>query len=229
MTTEISHGYHHGDLRRALFDAACDWIVAHGAWSFSLRQLSRDLGVSPMAAYRHFSDRDTLLAEVAAHGFESLSAAMAASTHALEDPVEQLRAAGRAYVVFGRSKTRLLELMFSLPVSPWVEADAALPSPDRARKQASSNGDAATSRLMEAAAETYGRLSAIIERGVAVGAFDPGCPRALVLGAWALVHGLAMLGDSGRLRGGMDERHVDVVLGHWLAGMEQPPLLSKES
>src|SRR5262245_39291725 len=62
-------GYHHGDLRKALIDAALEQIAAHGAHTLSLREVARLAGVSHTASYRHFSRKETLLAAIATEGF----------------------------------------------------------------------------------------------------------------------------------------------------------------
>src|SRR4051794_1257895 len=63
--------YHHGDLRRALIDAALTIVTEEGAWNFTLREVARRAGVSHAAPYNHFADKTALLAEVAALGFRA--------------------------------------------------------------------------------------------------------------------------------------------------------------
>ena len=64
--------YHHGDLRRALVDAALALVTEEQDWGFSLREVTRRAGVSHNAPYNHFADKRDLLAAVAAAGFETL-------------------------------------------------------------------------------------------------------------------------------------------------------------
>jgi AcrR family transcriptional regulator len=94
--------YHHGDLRKALIAAALTAIAEHGAEQFTLRDAARRAGVSPAAPYRHFADRDDLLAAVAADCMLRLGAAMdEAVAHAgTTDPLDVFRATGLAYVRF---------------------------------------------------------------------------------------------------------------------------------
>src|SRR5512136_65494 len=68
--------YHHGDLRHALLEAALDLVTARGVEAFSLREAAREVGVSPAAAYRHFADKDALLAALALEAFARLGQAM---------------------------------------------------------------------------------------------------------------------------------------------------------
>src|ERR1700733_6768231 len=69
-------GYHHGNLREALIEAALELIGAKGPAGFTVAEAARLAGVSPAAPYRHFRDADALLAEVAVRGFERLADAL---------------------------------------------------------------------------------------------------------------------------------------------------------
>src|SRR6516165_12069780 len=68
--------YHHGNLREALISAALDLIAAKGPAGFTFAEAARQAGVSAAAPYRHFRDRDALMADVAQRGFESFAAAL---------------------------------------------------------------------------------------------------------------------------------------------------------
>src|SRR5215469_12885352 len=72
-------GYHHGNLKEALVRAALDLIAEKGPAGFTFADAARWAGVSPAAPYRHFRDRDELLADVARRGFEQFSAALASA------------------------------------------------------------------------------------------------------------------------------------------------------
>ena len=69
-------GYHHGNLREALIEAALDLIADKGPAGFTFAEAARAAGVSPAAPYRHFADRDALMADVARRGFERLEQAL---------------------------------------------------------------------------------------------------------------------------------------------------------
>src|SRR3954447_22902525 len=92
-------GYHHGDLRRALLEAALELLAETGGDEVSLREVARRAGVSAMAPYRHFADKAALMAAIRDHGlqllFERLNAA-----DADPDPRRALAAQGQAYVGF---------------------------------------------------------------------------------------------------------------------------------
>lgn len=103
--------YHHGDLANALVAAAIELIKAHGPQGFSLREAARTVGVSPSAAYRHFADREALLAAVAADGFARLADALRAARVA--DPTQSFRDVGRAYIRFAVDHPAEFAVMFT--------------------------------------------------------------------------------------------------------------------
>src|SRR5215472_9150698 len=91
--------YHHGDLRRALVDAARRILEAEGPTALSLRAVAREAGVSPAAPYHHFKDKAELLDAVAQEGWEMLDASMAKAREDAE-PRDKLTALGISYVCF---------------------------------------------------------------------------------------------------------------------------------
>lgn len=105
--------YHHGDLREALIAATHQLVVEKGAENFSLADACRRAGVSTAAPYRHFADRDEILAEVCALGFDALSArAQAAAGKAGGGTLEAIVAMGQAYVAFAVDQQAMFRLMF---------------------------------------------------------------------------------------------------------------------
>jgi AcrR family transcriptional regulator len=105
--------YHHGDLRAALVDAAIDLIAERGLRGFSLAELSRRLGVTVAAPYRHFAGRDALLAAVAVRALDDFAAMLTAETAEAESPEQRLAAMARAYVRFAAEKRPLFETLYS--------------------------------------------------------------------------------------------------------------------
>jgi len=104
--------YHHGDLRNALITAALAAVEQGGPDAVSLRDLAQTLGVSRAAPYRHFEDRDALLAAVAARGFEDLNVGYEAALASPGDGRDKLRAASRVYFEFADRRPGLFRLMF---------------------------------------------------------------------------------------------------------------------
>ena len=98
-------GYHHGNLREALVRAALDLIAEKGAAGFTFAEAARAAGVSPAAPYRHFRDRDALMADVAKRGFEQFEKRLAAAwDEGRPNPLTSLERLGRAYLAFAREE-----------------------------------------------------------------------------------------------------------------------------
>ena len=118
-------GYHHGNLREALIAAALDLIARKGPAGFTFADAARSAGVSPAAPYRHFRDRDALLADVARRGFELFAARL---DHAWNDgkpePFAAFEALGRAYLAFARDEPAYYSAMFEAGVA--LDEDPAL-------------------------------------------------------------------------------------------------------
>jgi AcrR family transcriptional regulator len=105
--------YHHGDLQSALVDAAIGVIAERGLRGFSLAETSRRLGVTTAAPYRHFADRDGLLAAVAARALSVFAAMLAAAADAAEAPAQRLAAMAGAYVRFAAQQRPLFDTIFN--------------------------------------------------------------------------------------------------------------------
>lgn len=160
--------YHHGDLRRALLDAARAEIAANGAASLSLASLARRAGVAQSAPYRHFADRDELLVAVAVEGFVEFTQALIAADGGVEKGALDRMSA--AYLRFGEQNVELYRLMFASGLAP---------------------GAAKGSALAQAAAASfaplYGRLGGDASKRA----------RLAALAIWAQLHGFVMLRADG--------------------------------
>ena len=106
-----SRPYHHGDLRRALVDAARRLLESEGPTALSLRAVAREAGVSPAAPYHHFKDKAELLDAVAQEGWDVLSGLMSEAKNGAEG-LQQLTALGIAYVCFARDNPALYRVMY---------------------------------------------------------------------------------------------------------------------
>ncbi len=106
--------YHHGDLRRSLIDAALKLAKAKGARAVSLTGAARLLDVSGAAVYRHFADKEALLAAAATEAFIGFRDALRAPRLSTKDPVEGLLRQGESYVLFGQKYPERLDLMFNI-------------------------------------------------------------------------------------------------------------------
>jgi AcrR family transcriptional regulator len=105
--------YHHGDLRSALVDAAIGVIADRGVRDFSLAEASRRLGVTTAAPYRHFADRDELLATVAVRALDVFAAMLADAADAAEAPARRLAAMAGAYVRFAAQQRPLFDTLYN--------------------------------------------------------------------------------------------------------------------
>ena len=104
--------YHHGDLSRALVDAARRLLEAEGPSALSLRAVAREAGVSPAAPYHHFKDKGELLEAVAHEGWDLLDAALAKAKAEASAPREAMSNLGVAYVCFARENPALYRVMY---------------------------------------------------------------------------------------------------------------------
>ncbi|RKH05899.1 TetR/AcrR family transcriptional regulator [Corallococcus praedator] len=163
--------YHHGDLRQALVDAAVALISEEGFGALTLREVARRAGVTHAAPYRHFTDKEALLGAVALEGFRAMAREMRERMdRAPEGPLEQLSAAGVAYVLFAVRHPPHFRVMFG-------------PHFQRPLKPRSPEGEP----------DAFALLVGCIAAGQSAGLLRQGEPRALTLTAWSLVHGLASL------------------------------------
>jgi len=176
----LRRGYHHGNLKEALIEAALTLISEKGAGSLTFADAARAAGVSAAAPYRHFRDRDALLAEVAQRGFRLLAESL---TKAWGDggpePTQALHRVGKAYLSFAREEPAYYTAMFESGVD--IGADPALRA------------------VAEAA---FGAVRTAVEAVVAT--LPPGArPPALMmtLHIWSQAHGIASLfGRADRAR-----------------------------
>lgn len=173
-----SSPYHHGDLRRALVEAALALVTEEQNWGFSLREVARRAGVSHNAPYRHFPEKRDLLAALAVAGYEALRVKLVAAAEAAEGPEDELLAIGVAYVQFGTENPARYRLIFG---SDLLTGGPGIPD-----------------SVGEAAQAAKAVLVDVVGRGVQTGRFavsqDTQAERDLVvLTAWSLVHGLTML------------------------------------
>jgi len=167
--------YHHRHLRQALIRSALEILSEAGVAGLSLRAAARRAKVSAMAPYRHFADKEALLAAVAEYGFRELTTQLTTAAATAADPRAGLAALGVAYVLFARDQPSLFKLMFG----PMIEKKSGHPALDEA-------GNACFNVLRRAveAAKFFD------------GDFDA---RDISLACWSLVHGLSALIVDGRL------------------------------
>jgi AcrR family transcriptional regulator len=175
-----TRGYHHGNLKEALVRAALELIAEKGPAGFTFADAARWAGVSPAAPYRHFRDRDALLADVARRGFDEFTARLTkAWDEGRPDVLTGFDRLGRAYLDFARGEPAYYSAMFEAGVPLDVDP-----------------------QLREAGERAFGVLRGAAEKLVAL--MPPqGRPPALMvaLHIWSMTHGIASLfgrGDAAR-------------------------------
>jgi AcrR family transcriptional regulator len=106
-------GHHHGDLRRALEQAALELVVTKGVGGFTMAETSRRAGVSVAAPYKHYADRDALLTALVVRAYTEQRAQYRAAMAGAADSGDQLAAFAAAYVQFAADQPALFELTFA--------------------------------------------------------------------------------------------------------------------
>lgn len=184
--------YHHGDLRSALLDAGLRLLRARSVDSLSLRELAREVGVSAAAIYRHFPDKNALMAALAVEGLERLAKAQRQATRTAGGGKAGFLASGMAYVRFAVDNPALFRLVFS----------------------AAKQGDPLEAQLDSVSSALRG-LRQDIE--ALMPAEAPAAERkAAALQAWALAHGLAQLVLDRQIA--VDWRLIERVLSRMTLG-----------
>jgi AcrR family transcriptional regulator len=172
--------YHHGNLREALIEAARKLIAEKGPAGFTFADAARAAGVSPAAPYRHFRDREALMADVAREGFRRFEAMLSTGwANGKPDPLTAFNNVGHAYLTFARAEPAYYAAMFEAGLPPDANAEMRVAS------------DRAFAVLRQAADQ----LSALLPPGKR----PPGLMMSLHI--WSLAHGIASLfgrGDAGR-------------------------------
>lgn len=170
--------YHHGDLHQQILCAASDLLEENNVNTLSLRAVAKKVGVSHTAPYRHFKDKESLLAGIAGLGYDELAAQLTEAAESYpDDPAAQLQEAGHRYVQLALKCPQCTQLMFG----------GILPCDDT-YPDLRASGDAA-----------FDGLKVIIEEGQARGVFKQGDIEMLALSAWSGIHGLTLLLISGNL------------------------------
>jgi len=178
--------YQHGDLRHALVQAGLKMLDEGGVDGLSLRGAAELAGVSHAAPYRHFRDKDELVAAVAEEGFRLLTRHMKeAIARRSGDVLARLRAAAEGYVAFAVAHPATFRTIFGGAVC--------------------GEGEQRPPGLAAAGEEAYGVLRGLIVEGTEQRRLRDEDPEHLALAAWSAVHGLGMLIIEGQVPGARAE------------------------
>jgi AcrR family transcriptional regulator len=167
--------YHHGNLRQELLDVAIKHLRQWGPDKISLRALAREIGVSQTAPYRHFADKNALLAALAADGYARLTAVTETEAGRYQEPAEQIFQAGLVYIHFARDNPDLYKLMFG----PVIENPESYPE------------------LKASGSQSFETILGIARRGVEDGSFAQEDTALIAMSCWSMVHGIASLWIDG--------------------------------
>lgn len=173
MNTEPkSRPYHHGDLRQALLEAACDHLRVDGADTLSLRALARTIGVSQTAPYRHFDSRNALFAAIAVWGFQILGREMSDNLKETEGSViDHMVEMGLIYLAFSENHFEKYRLFFDSSMVDYEEYE----------------------ELQLAGERCFEILLSVIRRGQEEGIFRQQPEEQLAGIVWSGLHGIASL------------------------------------
>jgi AcrR family transcriptional regulator len=163
--------YHHGNLRLALLDAAITQIKTVGIEKLSLRGIARSVGVSQTAPYRHFKDKNELLAEIATQAFLDLYTATSKHIRDDQSASDNIKVAWSTYLAFAIDNPEKYKLMFG----PSIQCRSNHPN------------------MVSAGDQSLNVLITQVERGIAEGIFLKGCPMVLANTLWTQAHGMASL------------------------------------
>jgi AcrR family transcriptional regulator len=177
--------YHHGNLQQTLLETAVQLISEVGPAGFTLREVARRANVSHNAPYRHFADREELLAAVAAQGFRELTQAMTKAAKQQPDALSRLKHAGLAYIEFALRRPEHFAVMFDAPAAKrgLLKEFPHHKTPDSA----------------EAAKESFEKLVSLVKSCQDEGRLPSGETLQFALLAWTMVHGIAKLATARRL------------------------------
>jgi AcrR family transcriptional regulator len=168
--------YHHGNLREVLLQSAVRLIAEVGPTAFTLREVARQAGVSHNAPYRHFQDKDALLAAVAAQGYLELTEVMEQAAEQQSNPLDRLKHAGLAYVSFALRRPEHFTVMFDGPFPRQTHPEAAV-----------------------AAERAFSVLLNLVKSCQEKKQLKSGDSLDFALLAWSMVHGIAKLAITDRL------------------------------
>jgi AcrR family transcriptional regulator len=178
-------GYHHGNLKEALIEAAQRFIAERGIGGFTLADAAKLVGVTPAALYRHFRGRDALVAEVAFRGYDELAKRLGRALQSDGTALERFTRMGEAYLAFAEQEPGFYAAMFSAKPA---EGEASCgPFWAKAVDSGGKTSGNAFDFLVKALSDTFPE------------GFQSVDVRFIAIEVWALSHGIATLDAAGQL------------------------------
>jgi len=197
----VPRPYHHGHLREALLRAAEKALETGGAPSISLRELSRELGVSHTSPRRHFAGKQALLDALALRGFERFDETLSRAVGKTGQPFKvRLTKLARAYIGFALNHPALLSLMFE-----------AKHRPDAPRE------------LIEASERTFAHAPAAFAEAQVKGEVVPGDPSRLAIVVFSSLLGLVSMSTHGKFKGISLDHLTGEIIERMILGFRPRP------
>ncbi|MBI5847491.1 MAG: TetR/AcrR family transcriptional regulator [Nitrospirae bacterium] len=203
---KAADNYHHGDLKAALLGTALKLLKKHSPAEISLRELARIAGVSQAAPYRHFKDKDDLLAELARQGFDMISQYMRETIlKHKDDALNMYYGCGLAYFRMGLNHPQHFKLMFNSDVKPGDKYPA----------------------LQTAASQTLALIRDMVVYCQKKKVFGEGEPLHIAFHCWSIVNGFTSLFADGRLEyvgvtAANAEEALKQLMSQFLIGAKRP-------
>jgi AcrR family transcriptional regulator len=197
-----SDTYHHGDLRTTLLETAIKMLATRSPSELSLRELAREAGVSGAAPYRHFKDKNELLAAISQQGFEmKFSYMIKAMKEAKGDPEKMFFGCGLAYFKMGKDHPQHFKLMMSSEVIPCETYP----------------------ELMKIASTTFVLVREMVSRCQEKGLIGKGDPYLKAMNCWSVLNGFTSLYADGGLEWlgvtkGNAEKALQTLMSQFLIG-----------
>lgn len=167
----MSNHYHHGDLKNALIDAGIEILSREGIEALSLRKVAKRAGVSHTAPYAHFTDKQALIAAIAAAGYRKLYDALFAAQDLQDSAIDRLMATAHAYLQFALDEPDHFKITFS----GVVEAEQNYPD------------------YVEQSKRCFALVVAVVEGCQLTGPFQEGDTQIIAVSIWSCIHGFVQL------------------------------------
>jgi AcrR family transcriptional regulator len=204
MSQTKAKSYHHGNLRRQLLDATVELLKTDEISQISMRKVANSIGVSHNALYRHFADKDTLLAEVAEEGFMLFRDGLQSQIDQYpNEPIKQLQNMGVAYVKFALSYPSYYRVMFGayrtkppqkFPLLSSTSTEMSTLSVEQLIRDVEPQTTG-----FNVKGEAFMVLVNTVIRCQEAGLIKQEDPKTQALACWSIVHGLAMLFIDGQI------------------------------
>jgi AcrR family transcriptional regulator len=167
----MSNHYHHGDLKNALILAGIEILSREGIEVLSLRKVAKRAGVSHTAPYAHFTDKQALIASIAAEGYKKLYGALFAAQNPQDEPSTRLMATAHAYLQFALDEPDHFKITFS----GVVEAEQDYPE------------------YIEQSKRCFALVVAVVEDCEKHGLFAGSDTQLVAVSIWSCIHGFVQL------------------------------------